>query len=66
LYAKLAGYSSVNAYTQSVFETLARQWSNHPEVQALLHKKAAQKTELSTTLSLKEVSINDSLETRPI
>jgi hypothetical protein len=55
LYAKLAGYSSVNAYTQSVFETLAGQWSNHPEVQALLHKKAGQKTAHSVPLSYDEV-----------
>jgi len=43
LYAKLAGYSSVNAYTQSAFDALTNQWRNHPEVQALLRKKAGQK-----------------------
>ncbi|MBV8484303.1 MAG: hypothetical protein JO077_15750 [Verrucomicrobia bacterium] len=50
LYAKLAGYSSVNAYTQSAFDALADQWQNHPEVQALLRKKAGQKPETATPL----------------
>jgi hypothetical protein len=36
LYTKLAGYRSINAYTQSAFDALANQWRNHPEVQALL------------------------------
>ena len=57
LYAKLAGYSSVNAYTQSAFDALANQWRNHPEVQALLPKKASQKTEASIPLFYEEASI---------
>ncbi|HEX6566818.1 MAG TPA: hypothetical protein VF020_21180 [Chthoniobacterales bacterium] len=61
LYAKLAGYPSVNAYTQSAFDALANQWQNHPEVQALLTKKAGQKTEVSTPLFLNEISIDDCL-----
>jgi hypothetical protein len=61
LYAKLAGYPSVNAFTQSAFDALANQWRNHPEVQALLHKKAGQMTELLPPLSYDEVSIHDSL-----
>jgi hypothetical protein len=65
LYAKLAGYSSVNAYTQSAFDALANQWQNHPEVQALLRKKAGQKTEVSTPLSLNEISIDDCLGSAP-
>src|ERR1700747_3882545 len=65
LYAKLAGYSSVNAYTQSAFDGLASQWRNHPEVQALLRKKAGQKTEASAPLSLNEISIDDCLGSAP-
>jgi hypothetical protein len=59
LYAKLAGYPSVNAYTQSAFDALANQWRNHPEVQALLGKKAALTIEPSTPLSYDEVSADD-------
>jgi hypothetical protein len=59
LYAKLAGYPSVNAYTQSAFDALANQWRHHPEVQTLLRKKAEQKTESVTPLSYDEVSIDD-------
>jgi hypothetical protein len=51
LYTKLAGYPSINAYAQSAFDALANQWWNHPEVQALLRKKAAQKTEPLTAVS---------------
>ncbi|MBV9878245.1 MAG: hypothetical protein JO025_26175 [Verrucomicrobia bacterium] len=65
LYAKLAGYSSVNAYTQSAFDALANQWQSHPEVQALLSKKAEQKTEISTPLSLSEISIENCLSSAP-
>ena len=61
LYAKLAGYPSVNAYTQSAFDALADQWRNHPEVQAHLRKKVGQKPESSTPLSYEEFSIDDSL-----
>src|ERR1700744_579481 len=61
LYAKLAGYSSVNAYTQSAFDALANQWRNHPEVQALLRQKAGQKSEALAPLSFNESSIEDSL-----
>jgi hypothetical protein len=61
LYAKLAGCSSVNAYTQSAFDALADQWRNHPEVQALLRQKAGQKTEALAPLSFNEISIEDSL-----
>jgi|SRR5215469_4601061 len=61
LYAKLAGYQSVNAYTQSAFDALAGQWRNHPEVQALLHKKAGQKAEPLPQLSYDEVSLDDCL-----
>jgi len=61
LYAKLGGYSSVNAYTQSAFDALANQWRNHPEVQTLLRKKTGQQPEPSTLLSYDEVSIADSL-----
>ena len=60
LYAKLAGYPSVNAFTQSAFDALANQWCNHPEVQALLHNKAGQMTELLPPLSYDEVSIDES------
>jgi hypothetical protein len=56
LYAKLAGHPSVNAYTQSAFDALANQWRNHPEVQALLRKKAGQKTEPLAPLTYDEVS----------
>jgi len=59
LYAKLAGYQSVNAYTQSAFDALANQWRNHAEVQGLLRKKALQKAAASTPLSYDEVSIDD-------
>ena len=59
LYAKLAGYPSVNAYTQSAFDALANQWRNHPEVQALLRKKAEQKTERLPPPSYDEVSVDD-------
>jgi hypothetical protein len=59
LYAKLAGYSSVNAYTQSAFDALANQWRNHPEVQALLRQKAGQKTESLAPLRCDEDSIDD-------
>jgi len=59
LYAKLAGYSSANAYTQSAFDALVNQWRNHPEVQTLLRKKAEQKTEGSAPPSYDEVSIDD-------
>ena len=55
LYAKLAGYASVNGYTQSAFDALANQWRNHPEVHALLHKKAGQKTAHSIPFSYDEV-----------
>jgi hypothetical protein len=65
LYAKLAGYSSVNAYTQSAFDRLASQWRNHPEVQALLRKKAGQKTEASAPPSLNEIPIDDCLGSAP-
>jgi hypothetical protein len=58
-YAKLAGFSSVNAYTQSAFDALADQWRNHPEVQALLREKAGQKTNASTSLSGKKISMDD-------
>jgi hypothetical protein len=51
LYTKLAGYPSINAYAQSAFDALANQWWNHPEVQALLRKKVAQKTEPLTAVS---------------
>jgi len=59
LYAKLAGYPSVNAYTQSAFDALANQWRNHPEVQALLVKEAGLTIEPSTPLSYDEVSADD-------
>jgi hypothetical protein len=59
LYAKLAGCSSVNAFTQSAFDALANQWQDHPEVQALLHKKAAQETAPSAPLSYDKASIDD-------
>ena len=59
LYTKLAGYPSINAYAQSAFDALANQWRNHPEVQALLRKKAAEKTVPLTAVSYDEVSIAD-------
>ena len=59
LYTKLAGYPSVNAYTQSAFDALANQWRNHPEVQALLRKKAEKKTERFAPPTYDEVSIDD-------
>jgi hypothetical protein len=61
LYAKLAGYSSVNAYTQSAFDALANQWRNHPEVQALLRNEAEQKSELLPPLSYDDLSLEDCL-----
>jgi hypothetical protein len=61
LHTKLAGYPSINAYAQSAFDALANQWRNHPEVQALLRKKARQKTGPLTPLSYEEVSIDDRL-----
>jgi hypothetical protein len=61
LYIKLAGYPSINAYAQSAFDALANQWRNHPEVQALLRKKAGQKTGPLAPVSYDEVSIDDRL-----
>jgi hypothetical protein len=61
LYTKLAGYPSINAYAQSAFDALANQWRNHAEVQALLRKKAGQKTEPLAPVSYDEVSIDDRL-----
>jgi hypothetical protein len=51
LYAKLAGYPSINAFAQSAFDELPNQWRNHPEVQALLRKETAQKNEPLTAVS---------------
>jgi hypothetical protein len=59
LYTKLAGYPSINAYAQSAFDALANQWRNHPEVQALLRKKVAEKTVPLPAVSYDEVSIDD-------
>jgi hypothetical protein len=59
LYTKLAGYPSINAYTQSAFDSLANQWRNHPEVQALLRQRAKQKAERSAPPVYDEVSFDE-------
>ena len=61
LYTKLAGYRSLNAYTQSAFDNLAKQWGNHPEVQDLLRLKAKEKAERSAPPAYDEVSIDERL-----
>jgi hypothetical protein len=59
LYTKLAAYPSINAYAQSAFDALSSQWRNHPEVQALLRKKAGQTTKPSKPFSYDQVSTDD-------
>jgi hypothetical protein len=59
LYTKLAGYPTINAYTQAAFDSLANQWRNHPEVQALLRQRAKQKADRSAPLVCDERSIDD-------
>jgi hypothetical protein len=58
LYIKLAGYRSINAYAQSVFDNLADEWRNNPEVQDLLRRRAKQSAERSTPVYA-EVSIDE-------
>ncbi|MBV9274536.1 MAG: hypothetical protein JO333_11625 [Verrucomicrobia bacterium] len=58
LYIKLAGYRSINAYAQSVFDNLADQWRNNPEVQELLRQRASQNAQSSAPVYA-EVSIDE-------